>query len=89
MFAFKVGIGENRELYLSSTLSASILSTLDESGIPIGTNKPVIESCAINVAHGVLGIGSRVVFDEAEAARCLLVAVEAHYDALDVTGATE
>ena len=55
--------------YLSAVLSAAVLSSLDESGVPVGTDDAVVEAGAVHVVHRVLGVLAEVELHEAEAAR--------------------
>ncbi|KAL1430767.1 hypothetical protein MTO96_002366 [Rhipicephalus appendiculatus] len=75
--------------HLASALPASELASLDESGVPVGTNDAVVQLGAVDVTHGVLGVGARVVLDEAEAARRLVEAVQPHDHLLDVAALGE
>ena len=74
---------------LAARLAASVLAPFDETGVPVRANQAVVELGAVHVAHGALRVGARVVLDKAEATRRLLVAIEAHDDALDVASSAE
>jgi hypothetical protein len=61
------------------------LSALREALIQIGPYDTFVKFRPPNVLHAIQRILMSVVFDEAEAARGLLVAVEPHDKALDFT----
>lgn len=74
---------------LSARFASSILSSLNEAGIPIDTNNSIVQSGAVDVAHRILGIRSMVVFEKAKAAWRLFVLVQAHDDAPNFAGSRE
>jgi hypothetical protein len=74
---------------LATTLSTSILSALCEPLIQIRPDDALIQLGTANVLHAVQRVLVRVVLNEAEAARCLLEAVEAHDQALDFAAFAE
>ena len=69
---------------LTTALSATVLSTLVEALIQIGTDNTLVELCAANVLQAIEGVLMGVVLDKAETARCLLETVKAHDQALDL-----
>ena len=69
---------------LPTALSTAILPSLGEALVQIGPDDALVELGAANVLHAVERILVCVVLDEAEAARCLLEAVQAHDEALDL-----
>lgn len=75
--------------HLAAWFAPAVLSTLDESGIPVHANDSVVQPGAVDVAHRIFGIISQIVFDETEAARRLLEFVQAHYDATNVAAPGE
>ena len=62
-----------------------ILPAFREALIEIRTDDALIQFRSTDVFHTVQGVLMRVVFDEAEAARCLLESVEAHDETLNLT----
>jgi len=69
---------------LSSRLATPILSALGESFIQIRSDQALVELGPTDVLHAVQRILMGVVLDKAEAAGCLLKAVETHYEAFDL-----
>ena len=69
---------------LSSRLATPILSALDEAFIQIRSDQAFVKFGAADVFHAIQRILMSVVLDKAEAAGCLLEAVEAHDEALDL-----
>ena len=69
--------------HLASRLSSPVLPAFGEALIQVGTDDAFVEFGAANVFHAVQGVLVCVVLDKAEAARCLLEAIEAHDEALD------
>ena len=61
-----------------------VLPTLCESLVEIGADDALVQLGASNILHAVKSVLVSVVFDEAESARRLLKAVEAHDKALDL-----
>ena len=74
---------------LSTTLAPTILPALGEALIQIRANNALVQLGAANVLHAVERILVGVVLDEAEAARRLLEAVEAHDEALNLAALAE
>lgn len=62
-----------------------VLTALGESLVKVSTDDALIELGTANVLHAVERILMAVVFDEAETAGSLLVAVQTHDEALDLT----
>lgn len=75
--------------HLASTLSATILPALCETLIQIRPNNALVQLRATNVLHTVQRVLMCVVLYEAEATRCLLEAIEAHNEALDLAAFAE
>jgi len=69
--------------------SPAILPPFFKPGIQISADDPLIQLGAADVLHGVQRILVRVVLDEAEAARGLGEAVEAHDQPLDLAALAE
>src|SRR6266480_4624624 len=69
---------------LSSRLATPILSALDEAFIQVRSDQAFVQFGAADVFHAIQRILMGVVLDKAEAAGCLLEAVEAHDKALDL-----
>ena len=69
---------------LSAGPTSSILSTLREALVEIRADDALIQLRAADVLQAVQRVLVGVVLDEAEAARRLLEAVEAHDEALDL-----
>ena len=74
---------------LTATLASAVLSSLNEAGVPIGSNDAVVQSGAVHVLHSVLSVVSVHVLDEAEAARRLRVAVQTNDHSLYSTAFAE
>ena len=60
-----------------------------EALVKICPNNALIQFCAANVLHAVQRILVCVIFDEAEAAGSLLIAIKAHDKALDLAALGE
>lgn len=75
--------------HLAARFAPPVLAALNESGVPIDAHNSIVQTCAIHISHRIFGIVSQIVFDEAEAARCLLEFVQSHDDATDVAAPRE
>jgi len=75
--------------HLAAALAAAVLAPLDEAGVPVRPDDAVVEPRAVNVAHAHLRVLPGIILNETKAARGLIVFVEAHDDALDVTRLAE
>ncbi len=71
-----------RETFLGQAIP--ILPAFLEARVQVGSDDALIQLGAANVLHAVQRVLMRVVFDEAESARRLVEAVEAHYQPLDL-----
>lgn len=69
---------------IKESINIPILTTFLESRVQVGTNNPFVEFCASDVFETVQRILVSVVFDEAEAARCLLESVKSHHEAFNL-----
>lgn len=63
---------------LTSALTSAVLPALDEALVEVGSDDALVELGTANVLEAVESVSVGVVFDETEAARSLLEAVEAH-----------
>lgn len=63
---------------LSSCFSASVLSALDKSGVPIGSDDTVVQTRTVDVPHTIFSIRALVVLDETKPTGSLFVLVQAH-----------
>jgi hypothetical protein len=75
--------------HLPAALAPSILPSLRKALVQVRANDALVQLRAANVLHAVQRILVCVVLDEAEAARCLLEAVQAHDQALDLAALGE
>jgi hypothetical protein len=75
--------------HLPTALAPSILPALRKALIQVGADDALVQLRAANVLHAVQRILVGVVLDEAESARRLLEAVEAHDQALDLAALGE
>lgn len=75
--------------HLTARSTTTELSALLEAGVPVGTDLSVVQFGAVHVAHRIAGALSGRVLDEAEAARCLLDAVQTDDHSLDLTALGE
>lgn len=75
--------------HLSARLPPTVLSSLNESRVPVHPYDAVVQPGAIYVSHRILGVFTQIVFDEAEAARRFLELVQTHHDASDVAAPGE
>lgn len=80
----RIVLGAVLVAHLATGLTAAVLPALGEAFIEIGPDDTLIQLGAADVLHAVEGVLVSVVLDEAEAARCLLEAVEAHDQAFDL-----
>ena len=44
---------KSQKPHLSSRFAAAVLPSLFEAGVPVRPNDPVVQTCAINEAHGI------------------------------------
>lgn len=70
---------------LTSGFASTVLPAFDEARVQIGANDTFIEFGSANVFHAVQRFLVGVIFDKAEAARCLLESIQAHDETFDLT----
>lgn len=74
---------------LSAALAASILTALDEAGVPVAPDNPIVETGAIYPLHRLEGVLAVVKLYEAEAAGRSAKLVQADDDAPDLAAPTK
>lgn len=80
---------DKNKIYLSTTSTTAVLATLDESGVPIGSNNSVIKTAMINVAHSHFCAFAILVLDETKATGGLIQTMETHNNSSNLASPTE
>jgi hypothetical protein len=75
--------------HLAARLATTVLATLLETRVQVGTNDTLVEFGAANVFQTVKSILVCVVLNEAEPTGCLVEAIETHDEALDFAALCE
>ena len=69
---------------LTSRLPSPVLTSLDEPGVEIRPDDPVVQSGAVDVPHSVLAVLSEIVLHKTEPTGSPLELVQPHDDSLDL-----
>ncbi len=72
----QVTIEAVRPTRLSSRFASSVLPAFDEASVPIRADDAVVETRAVDIRHGLGGVLSHVVLDEAETTRSPLELIQ-------------